>query len=185
MWRTPTWRPTWTTAGSSWPQSRWEGVEEILLDRKDVTDSYEKAYLDNCRILMTSVKVRGVRRYCWIGRMWRTPTWRPTWTTAGSSWPQSRWEGVEEILLDRKDVTDSYEKAYLDNCRILMTSVKVRGGWGDTAGQEGCDGLLHDGLPGQLQDPHDLSQGERGAEILLDRKDVTDSYMTAYQTTAG
>ncbi len=35
--------------------------------------------------------------------------------------------------------------AYLDNCRILITSVKVRG-WG----------------------------------ILLDRKDVTDSYVTAY-----
>jgi hypothetical protein len=31
-------------------------------------------------------------------------------------------------LLDRKDVTDSYVTAYLDNCRILMTSVKVRGG---------------------------------------------------------
>ncbi len=30
-------------------------------------------------------------------------------------------------LLDRKDVTDSYVTAYLDNCRILMTSVKVRG----------------------------------------------------------
>jgi hypothetical protein len=25
-------------------------------------------------------------------------------------------------------VTDSYVAAYLDNCRILMTSVKVRGG---------------------------------------------------------
>jgi hypothetical protein len=39
-----------------------------LLDRKDVTDSYVTAYLDNCRILMTSVKVRGLRRYCWTGR---------------------------------------------------------------------------------------------------------------------
>jgi hypothetical protein len=29
-------------------------------------------------------------------------------------------------MLDRKDVTDSYVTAYLDNCRILMTSVKVR-----------------------------------------------------------
>ncbi len=39
-----------------------------MQDRKDVTDSHVTAYLDNCRILMTSVKVRGVRRYCWTGR---------------------------------------------------------------------------------------------------------------------
>jgi hypothetical protein len=85
-----------------------------------VTDSYVTAFLDNCRILMTSAKVRG--------------------------------EG--DTLLDRKDVTDSYVTANLDNCRILMTSVKVRGG--EAAGQEGCDRLLREGLPGQLQEPHDL-----------------------------
>jgi hypothetical protein len=28
-------------------------------------------------------------------------------------------------MLDRKDVTDSYVTAFLDNGRILMTSVKV------------------------------------------------------------
>jgi hypothetical protein len=51
---------------------------------------------------------------------------------------------------------------------------------GEAAGQEGRDGLLRYGLPGQLQDPHDLSQGERGGGKLLDRNDVTDSYVTAY-----
>ena len=35
-------------------------------------------------------------------------------------------------MLDRKDVTDSYVTAYLDNCRILMTSVKVGGSWSST-----------------------------------------------------
>ncbi len=40
----------------------------MLLDRKDVTDSNVTTYLDNFRILMTSVKVRGVRRYCLTGR---------------------------------------------------------------------------------------------------------------------
>ncbi len=43
-----------------------------------MTDSYVTAYVDNCRILMTSVKVRG-RAYSWTGRDSYVTTYLDKW----------------------------------------------------------------------------------------------------------